>query len=63
MTLARFLAEVLTREGTAIPLECDPIELNMARIVMDPHSVESRALRKATLAVIASQGDMTEAQL
>jgi hypothetical protein len=61
--LARFLAEIRVRDGTMIPEDLDPIGIILTRISMNPHSVESRALRKATLAVIATEGHMTEADL
>lgn len=63
MILARFLAEVRTRARTAIPDDIDPIGIILTRVGMNPLTAESRALRKATLAVIATEGDMAEADL
>ena len=63
MKLSRFLAEVRIRGGTPVPDELDPIGLIIARVGMHPMSVESRALRKSTLAVIAGEGEMSDAGL
>jgi len=63
MKLARFLAEVRRRTKTTIPDEIDPIGLILARVGMHPGTLESKALAKATLAVIAHEGEMTEQNL
>jgi hypothetical protein len=61
--LARFLAEIRTRARTPIPADVDPIGIILTRVRLHPHAVESQALRKATLAVIATEGDMIDADL
>jgi len=63
LRLARFLAEVRVRTRTQIPEDIDPVGLIMSRVSINPHTPESKALRKATRAVIATEGDMTEADL
>jgi hypothetical protein len=61
--IARFLAEVRTRTRTPIPADADPIGIILTRVGVNPHTVESQALRKATLAVIATEGDMLKNDL
>jgi hypothetical protein len=63
LKLARFLASVRTRARTPIPEDLDPIGLILTRVGVHPHTVESKALRKATFAVIATEGDMAETDL
>ena len=59
MDPARFLAELRIRAGTPVPDDLDPIGLILSRVSVNPHTTESKALRKATLAVIAGEGEMT----
>jgi len=63
LRLARFLAEVRVRARTEIPPEIDPIGIIMLRVGLHPNTPESRALTKATLAVIAMDGEMNEVDL
>jgi hypothetical protein len=63
MEVARFLAEVRMRNGTPIPAEVDPIGIILARVGTNPHTIESRALRKVMCAVIATEDHMAEADL
>ena len=63
MTFTRFLAELRIRGGTHVPDDFDPIGLILARVSVNPHTTESKALRKATLAVISGEGEMTDADL
>ena len=57
MSLARFLAEVHVRSRTQLPVEIDPLGIILAKVGMNPNTPEVRALRQATLAVIATKGD------
>jgi hypothetical protein len=43
--------------------EVDPIGIILARVGTNPHTIESRALRKAMCAVIATEDHMAEADL
>jgi hypothetical protein len=61
--LARFLAEAHRRTRVPIPDDVDPIGVIMARVGMHPYTPESRALAKACFAVIAMEGEMSEADL
>lgn len=63
LRLARFLAEVRKRVRTTIDPEIDPLGIILARINLNPHTPQSRALAKAAIAVSATEGDMTEADL
>jgi hypothetical protein len=63
MTLTRFLAEVGARARTPIPADVDPVGIILTRVGVNPHTIESTALWKATLAVIATEGDMGDADL
>jgi hypothetical protein len=63
MKLARFLAEVRVRARTPIPADVDPIGIILTRVGVNPHTVESNALRNATLAVIATEGKMSDNDL
>jgi hypothetical protein len=63
MKLVEFLDEVRLRRGTPVPTDVDPICVILALIGMNPNSAESQALRKACLAVIACEGEMTVADL
>ena len=63
MRLARFLAEVHVRNRTQIPTEIDPIGIILGRIGLHPNTPESRELTKATVAIIARDGDMAESDL
>jgi hypothetical protein len=60
MNLARFLAEVSTRARATTPADVDPIGIILTRLGVNPNTIESRALRKATLAVIATEGAMSD---
>jgi hypothetical protein len=57
------VVEVRARAHTAIPADVDPIGVILTRVGLHPHTVESIALRKATLAVISTEGDMADADL
>ena len=63
MDILRFLTEVQLRTRTQLRPEIDPIGIIMTRVGLFPHTPESRALRKATLAVIAGKGEMGEPDL
>jgi hypothetical protein len=63
MRLAQFLTEVALRNRTQIPTYIDSVGIILARVGLQPHMPESRALTKATLAMIAGTGEMTEADL
>ena len=63
MNIIRFLAEVNRRTRNAIPLEYDPMDIILARVGLNPDTLESHALRKATLAAIATTGEMSESDL
>ena len=63
MALTRFLAEVRTGSGAPIPQSIDPLGVILTRVGVNPHTAESRALRKATVAVIATEGDLAESHL
>jgi len=53
MTLARFVAEVRTARPDTHFCRADPIGL-ISRVGLHPHTLESTALRKPTLAVIST---------
>ena len=61
--LPAFLAEVRARLRTPIPEDLDPIAIILSRVSFNPHTVESRSLRKATLAVIATEGHLAESDI
>ena len=63
MNIARFLIEVNSRTRNAVPSDIDPIGIILTRVGLHPHNVESRALRKATLATIAHEGEMSDSDL
>ena len=63
MNIVRFLAEVNRRTRNAIPPETDPMDTILTRVGLNPNTLESRALRKATLAAIAARGEMSESDL
>ena len=63
MRLARFLAQVHVRNRTQIPVEIDPIGIILGRVGLRPNTAESRALTKATLALIGRDGELTESDL
>jgi hypothetical protein len=46
--------------GTPVPQDIDPIGIILARVSMNPNTVESRALSKACLAVIATEGEFSD---
>jgi hypothetical protein len=63
--LSQFLAQAQMKGGTAIPSELDPLPLIITRVGMNRYSVESKALIRVCLAVIASDKDwgMVESDL
>ena len=63
MRLARFLAEVHVRNRTQSPVEVDPIGIILGRVGLHPNTAEARALTKATLALIARDGELPKADL
>ena len=63
MKVVDFLDEVRIRRGTPVPTDLDPIGIILARIGMNQNAAESRALAKACLAVIACEGELTDADL
>jgi len=63
MKLARFLTDAYLRGGTEIPPELDPLPLIITRIAMNRYSVESQALLRSCLAVVAAEGEMDESDI
>ena len=63
VNIVRFLSEVNSRARNAIPPEIDPIGIILTRVGLYPHTLESRALSKATLATIARKGEMSDSDL
>jgi len=59
----QFLLEVSKRTHGTLPSGVDPIAAILTRVRVDPDTAESRALRKATLAVIATKGEMSKFDL
>lgn len=63
MKLDQFLAQSRAKGGTLIPHEVEPLLVILTRVGMNRHSVESQALIRACLAVIAEDGDLVESDL
>jgi hypothetical protein len=63
VNIARFLAEVNRRTHNAIPPEIDPIGIIPTRVELNPNTLESRVLKKATLATITTHGEMSESDI
>ena len=63
MNLARFLAMVRVRRSTPIPPEIEPLGVILARTGLHPDTPESKALTKAVLAIIRTEGEMAETDL
>lgn len=63
MDILRFLTYVRHRTLVILRPEIDPVGIIMTRVGLFPNTPESCSLRKATLAVIASNGEMTESDL
>ncbi len=63
MKLARFLKQVQLMGGTAISPEHDPLLLILRRVGMNRYTLESQALLRVCLAVVATAGKMVESDL
>jgi len=63
MKLARFLAQVHSRVRVPIHDEIDPIGIILSWVSAHPHTPQSRSLTKGCLAVIAMEGEMSDADL
>lgn len=63
MKLTRFLAQAHLQSGTPIPDELDPLPLILTRVAMNRYTLESQALMRICLAVIATEGDVAESDL
>lgn len=63
MKLTRFLAQAHLRSGTPIPDELDPLPLILTRVAMNRYTLESQALVRVCLAVVATEGEMDESDL
>jgi len=61
--IERFLVEVSKRTHGSLPPAVDPIGSILAQVFANPDTAESRALRKATLAVITSKGELSKFDL
>jgi hypothetical protein len=63
MKLDQFLAQSRAKGGTSVPSEVEPLLVILTRVGMNRHSVESQALIRASLAVIAQDGNLAESDL
>ena len=63
MNIACFLVEVNRLTRNAMPPDIDPIGVIPERVRWNPYTLESRTLKKATLATITTHGEMSESDL
>ena len=63
LSLARFLAVVRLRRRATLASGTDPLRAILVRTSLHPNTPESKALTKAALAIIRTEGEMAEADL
>lgn len=63
LSLADFLTELRARPRKVFPAELDAGRIIMVRVRLNPEAIESRILRKVSLAILAGKGRIAQADL